>query len=124
MAGRRLPRINEQMKREITQILRDEVRDPRIGFVTVTRAEAAPDLSFARVFVTVMGEDAAREESLAGLSAAAPFIRGELSKRLHIRRSPELRFEFDHSLKQLQRIEELLREARGDGAPATDPDEG
>lgn len=112
MASRRIERLNEQLKREITILVREEVRDPRIGMVTVTAVEASADLSVARVFVSVMGEgEGDREESLEGLRAAAPFIRTELGKRLHVRRVPELRFELDRSLEYAQRIERLLQEA-------------
>lgn len=126
MAGRRMPRLNEQIRREVIDIVRNEVRDPRIGFVTITRVEAAPDLSLARIFLTVMGEEAAEQETLEGLRAAAPFIRGEIGKRLHVRRTPELRFEIDEALAHSQRIEELLREVREseqDRAPADEGDE-
>jgi ribosome-binding factor A len=112
MPGRRMPRVNEQLKREITDLVRNEARDPRIGLVTVTAVSAAPDLSFAKVFVTVMGDDAERVATLEGLAAAAPWIRGELGKRMHVRRIPELRFELDRSLDYAMRIERLLHEIR------------
>lgn len=112
MASRRIERLNEQIKREITEILRYEVKDPRIGAVTVMDVRTTPDLSLARVYVTLMGGDEERAQMLEGLRAAAPFIRTELGSRLRIRRVPELRFELDRSLEHAQRIEELLREIR------------
>ena len=109
--GRRVPRLNEQLRREVTEILRYQVKDPRVGFVTVNRVSASADLMLARVFVSVLGEEAEKQETLEGLTAAAPFIRSELSKRLRIRRVPELEFRLDRSLDHLRRVEELLEEA-------------
>jgi len=113
--SRRVPRLNEQFKREITDILRSEVKDPRIGFVTVTDVRVSADLSVARVYVSVMGGPREKEETLEGLRAAAPFIRGEIGRRMRIRRAPELRFELDVTLERAMRIEQLLREVRGQG---------
>jgi ribosome-binding factor A len=112
MPVRRIERLNEQLKREITDIVRNNARDPRIGVVTVTRVQSAQDLSFARVFVSLIGDDEEKKQSLEGLAAAAPFIRSELSKRLSIRRVPELRFELDRSVEHALKIEKLLGEVR------------
>jgi len=110
MAGRRVQRLNEQLKREIIDIVRREVKDPRVGDLVVTGVEVTADLSFARVYVQVpQRED--EEETLAGLQAAAPFIRAQIGERLRVRRTPELRFEPDHSLEHARRINELLAEA-------------
>lgn len=116
----RVSRLNEQLKREITDVIRHGVRDPRIGMVTVTDVSTTTDLEHARVFVTMLGDAEALESTLAGLRAAAPFIRGELGRRLRIRQTPELRFEVDASLEHARRIEELLRTVRpatGDAPP-------
>ena len=110
--GRRIPRLNEQLKREITAILKSDVRDPRIGFVTITHVEVTQDISHAKVFASVMGEDEDKEASVAGLHAAAPFIRGELGRRLRVRRVPELHFELDRALEHAMHIERLLSELR------------
>ena len=120
MANRRSERLNEQLRREISDILRREVRDPRIGLPTVTRVEVTPDLWVARVFVRVSGTEAERAEGLEGLEAAAPFVRRELSARLQVRRVPELRFEVDRTLEPASRIEELLREVNPGPAGAAD----
>lgn len=111
MASRRMARLNEQLKREITVLVRDEVRDPRVGVTTVTAVEASTDLSVARVYVSIMGDEAAKEAGLEGLRAAAPFIRTELGRRLRVRQVPELRFELDRSLEYAMKIERLLHEA-------------
>lgn len=109
MANRRMERLNEQLRREISDILRRDVRDPRIGVPTVTRVEVTPDLWLARVFVRAMGTPEERAATLAGLDGAAAFIRHEL-RGLRVRRVPELRFEVDQTLEHATRIEELLRE--------------
>lgn len=114
MASRRIERFNEQLKREITLLVREEVRDPRIGTVTVTGVEVSADLSVARVYVSAIGTEEEKGESLEGLRAAAPFIRTELGRRLRVRRVPELRFELDRSLEYALKIEKLLHEALPD----------
>lgn len=108
--SKRLARLNEQLKREISALIRTEVRDPRVGVVTVTHVQVAADLGSARVRVRLMGDDAERAESLAGLQRAAPFLRRHLGRMLHIRHVPELRFSEDHSLEHAQRIEAILAE--------------
>jgi len=113
MEDRRTARLNEQFKREISDVLRTEVRDPRIGLPTVTGVEVTPDLWSAKVHVRpgpgAEGENV-EEELLAGLVAATPFIRRELGSRLTLRRIPELRFVMDRTLDHALRIEKLLRE--------------
>lgn len=116
--SRRIERLNEQFKRELMDILRNHVRDPRVADLTVTRAEVAPDLYNARIFLTTMRPDADRPEALVGLEAATPFIRGELARRLTIRRTPELEFRWDLSLDHARRIEQLLSEVRQQGEAA------
>lgn len=111
MASRRVERFNENLKREITALVRSEVRDPRVGMATVTAVESSADLSVARVYISVLGDEEEKEESLRGLRAAAPFIRTELGRRLHVRRVPELRFELDRSLDYAMKIDRLLDEA-------------
>lgn len=121
MSGKRTARLNEQFKREISEILRREVRDPRIGLPTVTAVEASPDLWAAKVFVRPHpGEDAELrgEELLTGLRAATPYIRRMLGESLDLRRVPELRFELDRTLDEAMRIERILREVLpGDPEP-------
>lgn len=108
---RRTDRLNEQLKQEISLIIRAEVRDPRVGLATITAVQASPELDHAKVYVTSLGSEEEREEIVAGLRSAAPFIRKELSQRLHMRRVPELHFEADRVLAEASRIEALLREA-------------
>ena len=119
---RRLERLNEQVKREVSEILRTEVRDPRVGLVTVTEARVAPDLSFARVYVRPLGGE--EEELFAGLEKATPYIRRELGKRLSVRHVPEIRFEPDRALEHALHIEKLLSQVLPhDDAPNAVPAE-
>jgi len=122
MPSKRLARLNEQLKREIAELVRTRVRDPRIQLVTVTGVDVSRDLAVARVFVRLGGDATNRAESLEGLDAAAPFLRGTLGKLLHVRRIPELRFEEDRSLEHARRIEEILAEVEIPGEE--DGDEG
>lgn len=116
--SRRLERLNEQVRREVSEILRTEVKDPRVGLVTVTEARVAPDLSFARIYVRPLGGE--EEELFYGLQAATPYIRRELGKRLSVRHVPEIRFEADRALEHALHIEKLLSEVlpREDAKPA------
>jgi ribosome-binding factor A len=115
MAGRRIERLNEQLKRELASLLQTRVRDPRVGSVTVTGVRTAPDLTLARVAVRLGGDPAARREALAGLEAASPFLRRTLGQELRIRRVPELEFQEDASLERAARIDQLLAEVRPEG---------
>ena len=108
MVTKRLARLNEQLKREVSELVLRKVRDPRVGLVTITSVEVAGDLGSARVYIRTQDPNDELNESLAGLEAAAPFLRRELGRSLHLRRVPELRFQQDHSLDQARRIEEIL----------------
>ncbi|MFQ5695274.1 MAG: 30S ribosome-binding factor RbfA [Terriglobia bacterium] len=110
--GRRPQRLGEQIREEISALLLSGLKDPRIGFATITAVRLTPDLRQARVAVGVLGPAAEQERTLAGLQAARGFIRRELAHRLSIRRMPELSFELDRSAEQAARIEELLQKSR------------
>lgn len=98
------------MKQEIADILMRKIKDPRIGFVTVTDVDVADDIRNATVYVSVYGADDDKQNSLKGLRSAAPFIRTELGKRMRMRHLPELLFRFDASVERGAHIMELLRE--------------
>ncbi len=110
MAVRRTARLNEQLKRELSGLIRTDVRDPRVGVVTITGVETTKDLDLAKVHVRTLGSDEERATTLEGLAAAAPFLRTALGKILRIRRVPALRFQEDRSLEHAQRIEQVLSE--------------
>lgn len=106
----RKQRVAEEIKKELGQIFQQEMKDPRVGFVTVTGVEMSGDLQQATVYLTVLGDDSAKEETLAALSKAKGFIRTEIGRRIKLRHTPELVFKFDESIDYGNRIEQLLRE--------------
>jgi ribosome-binding factor A len=113
MQGRRIDRIEEQLRIELSEIIERELQDPRIGLTTVTAVKVSPDLRHARIFVTVLGDSTQRKKALEGLRSAASFVRRSLSKRLHhMRRIPELSFDYDEAVEKGMRIEELLEQIK------------
>ncbi|QYR19730.1 30S ribosome-binding factor RbfA [Paenibacillus sp. sptzw28] len=116
MAKVRVGRVGEQLKKELSQIIQTELKDPRIGFITVTGVEVTSDLSQARVFLSVLGSDEQKEETLKALARGTGFLRSELGKRIRLRHTPELLFKFDSSIEYGSRIESLLDQInRGNG---------
>jgi ribosome-binding factor A len=120
---KRTDRLNEQLRQEITLLVRDEVRDPRVGLATITAVQTSRELDHAKVYFTTLGDPEERAEVLTGLRSAAPFLRRELGKRMHIRRVPELHFQIDRVHEEAQRIEPLLHEALPPGSPASADDQ-
>ena len=113
MQGRRIDRIEEQFRIEISEILERKIQDPRIGLVTVTAVKVSADLRHARVFVTVLGDADQRKKNIEGLRSAAGYIRRALSQRLHhLKRIPELAFDYDESVEKGIRLEELLEQIK------------
>jgi ribosome-binding factor A len=102
-------------------MLARDVHDPGIGFVTLTRVDITPDLQIARVFYTVLGDEAARRKSSHALGRAAAFLRRELGSRLRLKRSPELRFSYDESIAGQDRIEQILQELHETDHPSDGP---
>jgi len=116
----RTDRIDQLLRQEIGEILARDVQDPRIGFVTVTDVETAPDLSTARVWVSVIGQPDERTETLKALSRALPFVRHELGTKVRLRRIPELHLREDDSALRGTRVLRLLAELET-GAAADEP---
>jgi len=112
MPSRRLEQVAGLLQEELSHLLEREVKDPRMGFVTLTGVELSPDLRHARVYFSVLGDEEAVQQSLAALERAAGFLRHELSRRLTLRQVPELHFVLDRSGERAQRISDLLRQAR------------
>jgi len=117
--SKRRARLNEQLRRELSELIRTQVRDPRVGLVTITGVDIAADLGSARVYVRVVGGSEEMQRSLEGLEAAASFLRTALGRILHVRRVPELRFREDRSYEGAARIEHVLSE----GLPADEPED-
>lgn len=128
---RRTRQVGELLREEIDSIIRREVKDPRIGFFSITRVEVPTDLRSARVYISVLGSDEEREQTLTALRSAAGYIRHVLKPRLRMRQIPELEFRDDRSMEYAAQISETLREVRerdralqqaaaeADGAPAS-----
>jgi ribosome-binding factor A len=131
LVGHRHERIAEEIHHEVDIMLAGELRDPRLEVsMTVTEVRVSPDLKQARVYVIVEGTAEEQADAIAGLEKAGGYIRHELSERMQIRRSPELRFQLDTSAKAAQRIDDLLRQvskseeaAQNKIKPPTEPTE-
>ncbi|MBP5246922.1 MAG: 30S ribosome-binding factor RbfA [Fibrobacter sp.] len=117
-SNRRVPRtvrLDEQFREEISKLLMKGLKDPRIGFVTISRVEITNDLSYAKVYISVLGSDREKAASLIGLRNSAGFIRTYLGKALKIRKIPLLSFVLDESLDHAMHIEEILAELKEQG---------
>src|SRR5690606_8924852 len=101
-------RVGEQMQRELAALIREAVKDPRIGMVTVSGVEVTRDLAHAKVFVTVLGDAEARAGSMAALNSAAGFLRHELGQRMLTRTVPQLRFDYDESIERGSALSALI----------------
>ena len=124
MTSYRADQVGAQVQEEIMSIIRRELKDPRIGFVSITGVRMSPDLRQARVRVSVLGTPEQQQESLAGLVSARGLIRHELGRRLqNLKFSPELRFELDSSIEYSVHIAELLKEVLPRGATGDAEDE-
>jgi ribosome-binding factor A len=119
--GSRPDRVADQIRSEIASLLTRDVRDPGIGFVTITRVTVTSDLQHARVHYTTLGDEKARAATAHALGRAAPFLRRQLGSRLRLRRVPELQFFYDESIAGQDRLEQLLNELRAGGSTAPSP---
>jgi ribosome-binding factor A len=117
----RTERVDELLRQEIGQILSREVADPRIGFVTVTDVETTPDLRHARLWVSVIGQKAERDETIHALERAMPFVRRQLGTRLRIKRIPEFHVRLDDSAERGTRVLHLLTELEAGALPEQAP---
>jgi len=127
--GSRPDRVGEQIRQELSQIIAQQVHDPGIGFLTLTRVKVTPDLQLARVLYTVMGDDKQRTDTQKALERAMPYLRRQIGSRIRLRRVPELQFFYDEAIAHQDRIEQILldlkkerdeREPHPDAYPADD----
>ena len=118
MTAPRRARIADQIQRELAEVIRLQLRDPRIGMVTLTGIEVSRDQSHAKVFFTVLGAESAAETALEGLRRASGFLRTEIAHRLSTRSVPELHFEHDVSIERGARLSRLIDEAVKPAPPA------
>jgi len=124
MASHRPERVGDQIREVLSELLsRGAVHDPGIGFITLTRVKVSPDLQLARVYYSSLGDEKARRETARGLERATPFLRRQIGTRVQLRRAPELKFEFDESVGDQDRVEQILRDLKKeeDARTAADP---
>jgi ribosome-binding factor A len=110
MQGKRLDRVNQLIKEEVSMLLQRELKDPRLGFVSVTDVETSKDLRTAKVFVSVLGGDEQWKASMAALTSARGFVRNWLRQHLDLRVTPDIDFRPDHSMEHAARIQTLLKD--------------
>ena len=120
--SRRQDRVGALIQRELSEIIQRSVKDPRVAFCTVTQAEMSPDLKYVDVKVSVIGDEAQKDETLAGLKSAAGFLRREIGNRLTLRYSPELRFAIDESADYLFKIDGLLKSITSEDETSENPE--
>lgn len=113
---RRLDKLAEEIRREISAILTGEVKDPRLSMVSVTRIEVSNDLGSARILVSVLGDEKKQEQAMQALEKARGFVRSELSNRIRLRHSPEISFKLDKSIEHGIRISTIISEMNNDGS--------
>lgn len=109
----KIERLNDQFQKEISMILQTEIKDHDIHFVTITGCDITNDLSFCKVYFTVL-DDSKKESTLKALKGAASFIRGQLSQRVEIRHTPELKFIYDESIEYGNKIEKIIEKINED----------
>ena len=110
----RLEKINDAIKELLSELIFNKIKDPRIGFTTITAVKIAPDLMSARVYYSVMGSDQERQSTQEGLVSAGNFLRKTIGKELRLRHAPELRFFYDDSLDKAIAIEDALKNLKKD----------
>lgn len=115
VGGHRAERIGERIQVELAKLIREDLRDPRVGFVTLTGVDVSKDLRHAKVFISVLGDSL--EETLAALTHATPFLKRELGRRAGLKYTPSLKFVEDRSIRGAQRVEDLLGEISDDRDP-------
>lgn len=101
-------RVDEAIREVLSQAIVDEIQDPRLGFVTVTGVDTSPDLKHSKVFVSVLGDDESRDNSLDALQSAHGRLQGAVAAQLRLKHTPELRFFYDDSVDRGMRVDELL----------------
>jgi len=118
----RTDRISEEIKKELSDLIRNHIKDPRLpDFVSVTAVRVSKDLRYAKVFISVLGDDEKKKGAIAALSSAAGFIRHEIGQRINIRFTPEFSFHLDNSIERGMYVSKLIDETMGKGK---EPDGG
>ena len=117
MEGKRSEKVADLIQKEISQMLLKSVKDPRIGFVTITRVTVSEDCRFAKVYFSVAGTLGERENSMKGLDSAKGYVRKELGRRIRLRYTPEILFQFDPSIEYAIHMEELIQSIHQEKEP-------
>jgi ribosome-binding factor A len=117
MGEGRMRRVDEAVRAVLSDAIAKDLLDPRVGFVTVTAVKTSPDLRHARVYVSVLGDEQTRSDTLAGLRSARGFLQGRVAAELSLRHTPAVTFEYDDSIDRGMRIAGLIDEGRGGGGP-------
>jgi ribosome-binding factor A len=124
MSKHRAFRLAESIKKEVSRIIREEIKDPRLGFVTVTAVEVADDLRYAKIYVSILGKEEEIKNSMDVLTRASGYVRSEIGKIVRLRHVPEVAFKYDHSIEHGAHISKLLREVvKGDRSDAEENDD-
>lgn len=110
MQGSRPERVGDQIRAELSELLARHVKDPGIGFITLTYVKVSADLQVARVYYTALGDERRRKEAAQALQRATPYLRRQLAGRLRLRRAPELAFQYDESIERGERVERIFQE--------------
>lgn len=113
MSYNRPERVAEEIRKEIATMLFEEIHDPRIGFVTITKVAVSKDLRQAKVYFSMMGDEKEKTKTMEGLQSAGGYIKREVGKRLKLRHFPDIIFKFDDSLEYASRIEKIIKEIKG-----------
>jgi len=124
VASYRMRRVNEAIKEIIGNAITQDLKDPRIGFVTLTGVDTAPDLAHAKVFVSVYGKQAEKDDTLEALQHASPFLQRLIADELKMKRTPTLEFVYDQSVDQGMRIQAILKSSGAADLAPVDEDEG
>jgi ribosome-binding factor A len=124
MEGKRSEKVADLIQKEISQMLVKSIKDPRIGFVTITRVTVSEDCRFAKVYFSVVGTPAERKSSMKGLDSAKGYVRKELGRRVRLRYTPEIMFQFDPSIEYAIHMEELIQSLHQEKEPHGEEEEG
>ena len=110
LEGKRAERVADLIHKEISEMLVRSIKDPRIGFVTITRVTVSEDIRLAKVYFSMMGSEAERERSMSGLNSARGYVRKELGRRMRLKHTPDITFHFDPSIEYAIHIAEVIQQ--------------
>lgn len=118
MASRRNDRVRAAMRQEISNMLQRDLKDPRLGFATVTDVRVSGDLQHVQVYVSILGDDVSRQQTMEALESARGYVRSEIGRRVQLRLTPEITFAYDDSIERGARLLRLISEVQSDEAAA------